>query len=336
VFQRTPSSIDIRNNHDIDPDWFAGLEPGWQKEWMMNFTTLQTGGFADEDLVKDGWTDISQRIRDRLLSTPNPDLTPEGFMRAYHDSDDEKMVEIRARVDELIDDPDTADALKPWYRQLCKRPCFHDEFLDSFNNPHAHLVDTDGKGVERITPAGVVVNGTEYELDCVIYASGFEVGTEYRRRAGYDTVGRDGVTLSDRWADGMVSLHGIHVHGFPNAFVVGFSQGANLISNIPHNLVEAGETIATIIAHAEDIGADEVEVTEAAESDWIAMLEANPRQFAGSPDCTPGYYNNEGQDPGRRGLLNSLGYPEGPVAYFDYIDRWRTSGDFEGLEFRQR
>jgi cyclohexanone monooxygenase len=180
------------------------------------------------------------------------------------------------------------------------------------------------------------VNGTEYELDCVIYASGFEVGTEYRRRAGYDTVGRDGVTLSDRWADGMVSLHGIHVHGFPNAFVVGFSQGANLISNIPHNLVEAGETIATIIAHAEEIGADEVEVTEAAESDWIAMLEANPRQFAGSPDCTPGYYNNEGQDPGRRGLLNSLGYPEGPVAYFDYIDRWRTSGDFEGLEFRQR
>ena len=334
VFQRTPSSIDVRDNRPIDPEWFATLEPGWQKKWMENFTTLQTGGFADEDLVMDGWTDISQRIRDKLLSSPEPDLSPEGMLKAYHDSDDEKMTEIRARIESIVADPATAEALKPWYRQLCKRPCFHDEYLDAFNAPNTHLVHTDGKGVEEITDSGVIVDGTLYELDCIIYASGFEVGTEFTRRWGYDVRGRDGELLSEHWADGMTSLHGIHVHGFPNMFVVSPTQAANLISNIPHNLTEAGETIAAVLAHANEIGADEVEVTAEAEAAWVAELEAGGRTFGGDPTCTPGYYNNEGKGADGKAIRNSLGYPDGPVAYFEYIDRWRSSGDFEGLEFR--
>ncbi|TDT14829.1 cation diffusion facilitator CzcD-associated flavoprotein CzcO [Ilumatobacter fluminis] len=334
VFQRTPSSIDIRNNHEIDPDWFSTLEPGWQRQWLENFMILQTGGFADEDLVKDGWTDISQRIRDRVLADPDATMDPASWLKAYEDSDDEKMAEIRARVDEIISDPDTAEALKPWYRQLCKRPCFHDEYLQSYNRPNAHLIDTDGKGVERIDETGVWANGEHYELDCLIYASGFEVGTEYSRRSGYDTVGRNGLTLSEKWADGMLSFHGMHVHGFPNLFVVSPSQAANLISNVPHNLVEAGETIAHILGHAIEVGADEVEVTQEAEDRWVDLLEKHGRRFGNNQECTPGYYNNEGQSPGRRGLLNSAGYPAGPVAFFQYIDQWRTSGEFEGLEFR--
>ncbi len=334
VFQRTPSSIDIRNNHEIDPAWFATLEPGWQEEWMRNFTVLQTGGFADEDLVKDGWTDIAQRIRDRIVASAGDGFTLETMLRAFEESDDEKMTEIRARVDEVVGDSDTADALKPWYRQLCKRPCFHDEYLDAYNEPGTRLIDTDGKGVERIDATGVVVDGTHYELDCLIFASGFEVGTDYARRSGYDVVGRDGVKLSDRWADGMLSLHGIHVHQFPNLFIVGMNQAANLISNIPHNLTEAGTTIAAIVAHAESVGARVVEVTAEAQDDWVAGLEASGGSaFLANPDCTPGYYNNEGQPTGRRGKLNMAGYPKGPIAYFDYIKQWRSSGDFEGLTF---
>ena len=334
VFQRTPSSIDVRNNHAIDADWFSTLEQGWQEQWLRNFTLLQTGGFADEDLVKDGWTDISKRIRDKLFSGPNPEFTPEAFERAYHDSDDEKMTEIRQRVDSIITDPATAESAKPWYRQLCKRPCFHDEYLDAYNHENTHLIDTDGKGVERIDETGVWANGQHYELDLLIYASGFEVGTELRRRAGYETHGRDDVTLSDAWGDGMVSLHGIHVHGFPNMFIVGPTQGANLISNIPHNLTEAGATIAAIVKHAIAVGADEVEVSEAVQHDWVRRLETGGRRFGNQPDCTPGYYNNEGKGATPAGLRNSLGYPEGPLAYFDYITQWRTSGDFDGLEFR--
>jgi cation diffusion facilitator CzcD-associated flavoprotein CzcO len=336
VFQRTPSAIDERNNHDIDPAWFATLEPGWQKRWLLNFCTLQTLGFADEDLVQDGWTDIAQRIRDRIVEAmgANHSFTPADLVRAYEDSDDDKMDEIRARVDAIVEDPATAEALKPWYRQLCKRPCFHDEYLQAYNLPTCHLVDTDGKGVERIDETGVWVAGEHYELDCLVLASGFEVFTEYSRRSGFDAVGRGGERLSEHWAEGMHTLHGMHVHGFPNAFVVGITQGANLISNITHNYVEAGETIAAVIAHALEIGATEIEVTWDAEDAWIALLEGSNPVLLGNPDCTPGYYNNEGRPMGRRERLNVSGYPGGPVAYFDHIDRWRTSGEFEGLEFR--
>ena len=335
VFQRTPSSIDVRANAPTDPEWFEQevMRPGWQQEWLENFTLLQTGGFAEKDLVHDGWTDIARRIRDRVVS--NGEFTPEALMRAFSDADFEKMDEIRARVDTIVGDQATAAALKPWYRQLCKRPCFHDEYLDAYNEPGTHLIDTDGQGVERITPTGVVVSGVEYEVDCIVFASGFEVGTELTRRTGFDVTGRDGVTLSERWADGMRTMHGMHVHGFPNAFVVAAAQAANLISNYPHNLSEAGRTVAAVVAHAESVGAREVEVTPEAEQAWVDLILSSERMMIGSnPDCTPGYYNNEGQDPGIRGKLNGSGYPGGPVAFFEFIDRWRTDGAFEGLEIR--
>ncbi len=230
-------------------------------------------------------------------------------------------------------DPETADKLKAWYRQLCKRPCFHDEFLQAFNEPGVQLVDTEGKGVERITEAGVVVAGREYPVDCIIYASGFEVGTPFARRAGFDPKGREGLKLSDYWAQGMRTLHGTHVHGFPNLFIVQPTQGANLISNVPHNLTEAGKTIGLIVQHAQEAGAKEVEVTRQAEDACLALLETGPgRMMMGSPDCTPGYYNNEGQ-PLAESVKWNVGYPAGPSAYFKYLADWRSKGDFAGLAF---
>jgi cation diffusion facilitator CzcD-associated flavoprotein CzcO len=334
VVQRTPSSVDVRANQPTDPEWFATIStPGWQQRWLENFTANQTGGMAEEDLVMDGWTDLARRVRSRIMSLPPEDFTPEGMMAAFEDSDFEKMEEIRHRVDTIVEDPQTAHHLKAWYRQLCKRPCFHDEYLQAFNEPSTHLLDTDGKGVERITPKGLVVQGVEYEVDCIIYASGFEVGTEWTRRAGYDMTGRDGVRLSEHWADGMRTKHGTHVHGFPNAFIVQPTQGANLISNIPHNLTEAGKTIAMIVQHAIDRGHREVEVTKEAEDAWVDLLLSGPDfGIIGSLDCTPGYYNNEGQPGANR--QSFVGYPAGAMAYFQYLDAWRSQGDFEGLELR--
>jgi cyclohexanone monooxygenase len=334
VFQRTPSSVDVRDNRPTDPEWFAEIAtPGWQQRWLENFTANQTGGLVDEDLVMDGWTDLARRVREKVMTLPAEQFTPEGVMAAYEASDFEKMEEIRARVDAIVEDPDTAQGLKAWYRQLCKRPCFHDEYLQAFNEPGAHLVDTDGQGVERITATGVVVAGREYEVDCIIYASGFEVGTSYTRRAGYDPAGRGGRRLSEHWGDGMRTQHGIHVHGFPNLFLVQMTQGANLISNVPHNLTDAAKTIALIIAHALDHGHQEVEVTKEAEDAWIELLLTGPGQMLANPDCTPGYYNNEGQAARPGGEL-FVGYPAGAMAYFAYIDEWRRRGDFEGLDLR--
>ena len=331
VFQRTPSSVDARDNHPIDPGWFTGVAtPGWQQRWLENFTANQAGGAADVDLVQDGWTDIARRIRARIAALPPRDLNPAAMLAAYEESDFEKMEEIRARADAIVRDPDTAGKLKAWYRQLCKRPCFHDEYLQAFNNPNTHLVDTDGKGVGQITETGVVAGDREYELDCIIYGSGFEVGTPYARRAGFEVTGRDG-TLSEHWSGGMRTLHGIGVHGFPNLLFVQPTQGANLISNVPHNIVDSARTIAAVVRHAADGGFGTVEPSRDAENAWVELLLTGPGSMIGGPDCTPGYYNNEGQDPGQ---FLGYGYPYGPSAYFAYIDKWRASGTFDGLEFR--
>jgi cyclohexanone monooxygenase len=240
------------------------------------------------------------------------------------------MEEIRSRVDTIVADQATAQRLKAWYRQLCKRPCFHDEYLQAYNAPSVHLVDTEGKGVERITPSGVVVAGREYEVDCIIYASGFEVGTPYTRRAGFQMTGRAGIALSDYWDGGLRTLHGIHSRGFPNAFWVQPFQGANLISNVPHNIVDSAQTISLVVRHALNQGHRAVEPAAAAVDSWLALLQTGPGSAIGGPDCTPGYYNNEG----RAGAAPlGVGYPYGPNAYFAYIKGWRDAGTFEGLEF---
>ena len=153
--------------------------------------------------------------------------------------------QVRARAEAIVDDPETAESLKPYYRQFCKRPCFHDGYLPTFNRDNVKLIDTDGQGVERITEKGVVANGQEYEVDCIIFATGFEVGTDYTRRAGYDLVGRNGLKLSDKWADGIRTLHGLHSHGFPNLFVISNAQ-AGFTTNFPHAMDEQAQHITYI------------------------------------------------------------------------------------------
>ncbi|HEY5841432.1 MAG TPA: NAD(P)/FAD-dependent oxidoreductase, partial [Mycobacterium sp.] len=208
VVQRTPSSVDVRDNQPTDPQWAAGVEPGWQQRRIENFQVLTAGGQADEDLVADAWTSITRRLPVmRWDSDAGP--TPEQRAESIELADFAKMEEVRARVDAIVSDPATAEALKPWYGYFCKRPCFHDEYLQSFNRDNVTLVDTGGLGVQRISEAGVVVDGVHHELDCLIFATGFEVGTDYCRRTGFEVIGRDGQTLTDTWRDGVRTFQGL-------------------------------------------------------------------------------------------------------------------------------
>jgi cation diffusion facilitator CzcD-associated flavoprotein CzcO len=332
VFQRTPSSIDVRANRPTEEAWAASLEPGWQRKRTENFTILTSGGMASEDLVKDGWTDIIGKLLTRLQDRNASGEPPADLATVLELADFEKMEQIRSRVDEIVTDPATAEALKPWYRQFCKRPCFHDEYLQAFNRPNVTLVDTNGQGIDKLTPTGVVVGDTEYEIDCLIYATGFEVGTEYTRRAGYDVTGSRDLTLSTYWADGMKSVHGMHVHGFPNMFVLGHTQGGFTV-NYPHLLDEASRHLAHILRHAIDHGVREIEATADAVDAWQATLAEAARNFlAFQEQCTPGYYNNEGQ-PGNGGFLGTS-YGNGPMAFFKLLDDWRATATFEGLDLR--
>ena len=331
VFQRTPSSIDVRGNKPTDPDWAATLEPGWQQRRMTNFNVLVTGGLQDEDLVSDGWTDIIRNLVSVAAQRQNKDLTPEEAGRRVELADFQKMEQIRARVDSLVEDPTTAASLKPWYRQFCKRPCFHDDYLRAFNRPNVALVDTDGRGVERITERGVVANGQEYALDCLIFATGFEVGTAYTRRAGYDITGKDGLPLSQKWQGGLRTLHGFQTRGFPNCFFMGVTQGG-FTANFPHMLNEQSHHIAYMIRQTLDSNATSIEPTAAGEDGWVETIKRmavfNQRFLE---ECTPGYYNNEGK-PGQGNSLLGSQYGGGPEAFFQILRDWREAGTLEGVE----
>jgi len=334
VFQRTPSSVDVRNNAETDPAWVASLTPGWQKRRQENFNILVAGGNQDEDLVHDGWTDIFRLTTGKAAKEASRKLgrrisgAERAALMELHDY--RKMNGVRARVDEIVKDRATAEALKPWYRQFCKRPCFHDEYLQTFNRPNVELVDTHGKGVERLTETAVVANGRAYEVDCLIFATGFEVGTAYTRRAGYDIIGRNGRTLSEHWAGGLRTLHGLTTHGFPNCFFLGFTQTAITIS-VPQALDEQANHVAYMVSEAKKRGRRVLEPTVEAEQGYVdeirRLARLGERFFQ---ECTPGYYNSEGAAGNKAGFLTDM-YGAGPLAFFDVLKQWRASGEMKGL-----
>lgn len=320
VVQRTPSSVNVRANRTTDPEWAKSLEPGWQRERQRNFSTFVAGGDAETDLVNDGWTAIYR------LRTLNGGVLDERL-------DYLKMEEIRARVDAIVKDPTTAAALKPYYRALCKRPCFHDEYLDSFNRSTVTLLDSNGKGLERVTPTGIVVDGEEYPVDCIIFASGFQTGGPLARKLGYDVTGRAGVALSEKWKSGISTLYGMQTRGFPNFFVVATSQ-VGISSNQTHVLDVQSRHIAYIVNEARTRNAATVDVEQHAEDAWVrAVIDASRHDLEFLASCTPGYYNNEG-NPIIEIFRRNGAYSPGIVAFDEIVTHWRDTGLTEGLEFK--
>ncbi len=336
VFQRTPSAIDVRGNRPTDPEWVKTLTPGWQRRRMDNFNALVNGAPQEEDLVGDGWTEIMKSIA-FLYGAAQEDgpssgeVDMEAMARLVELADFQNTSRIRARVDTIVNDPKTAEGLKAWYRQFCKRPCFHDTYLQSFNLPNVALVDTKGLGVERITEDAIVFEGIEYPVDCIIFATGFEVGTAYTRRSAFEAYGSGGVSLSDYWASGMRTLHGFYSHGFPNLFHLGMTQNA-ITPNFPHVLDDQAEHISEMIKAAKQKGATRLEPSAEAEDAWVQTIKdkmATNLEFR--QECTPGYYNGEGQAGGGAGLFDEL-YAPGPLDFYQVINAWRAKGDYEGLE----
>ena len=327
VFQRTPSSVDARNNAPTDPEWVKSLTPGWQQRRMENFTAQFTQALPAHDEVGDGWTVLAAAVRTKIMADPAK-MARVG--EVLEESDFEKMVQIRDRIDSIVEHPATADALKPWFSLYCKRPCFHDEYLQMFNRDNVTLVDTDGRGVERVTAHGLVVKGKEYPLDCLIFATGFDVASGYAERAGMKIHGVGGQSLTDKWQDGLATYHGMHARGFPNMFVVSQAQ-AGMSPNFPHMLAEQTTHIAHIIGQCQERGIASIEASEAAERSWVetilAMSEDRHKFLA---ECTPGYYNNEGRisDADAR----AAPYGAGPIEFVALLKAWREAGDMAGLE----
>ena len=161
VFQRTPSSIDVRDQRATTEEemteWAA--EPGWAKARRARFARISAGRTAikaNDDYLAGKVDDFKER------KTHSERLSQEEMIQRQLDSNFRIMEQIRARVDAIVEDPKTAEALKPYYPYGCKRPTFHDEYLPTFNLPNVTLVDTAPLGVSEINERGVVHDGVEY------------------------------------------------------------------------------------------------------------------------------------------------------------------------------
>jgi cyclohexanone monooxygenase len=332
VFQRTPAAVGRRDNRPTDPEWARSLAPGWQERLCRTFNDAFVRPPAPG--VDDGFARIGFLLD--LTATWAADL----LGRAPTEAEAELLVEmidakvmddLRQRVGDQVRDPAVAEALKPWHRRWCKRPIFHDEYLEAFNRPNVRLVDTRGQGIERFTETAAIVDGRAYELDCLIFASGFEVGTPLAHRAGFEIYGRDGESLSDHWRAGMRTMHGVITDKFPNCFFNIFGQNAASV-NFSHLLHQNGVHIAFIISEMARRGVVACEPSREAIDAYVAegtmRLAAAQRFWAA---CTPGYFNDEGKPGGPDGFFaNTHAY--GSNGFLAIIEAWRAAGNLSGLE----
>ncbi len=335
VFQRTPSSVDLRGNSPTDEDWYKNLEPGWQRARRENFAATLAGQNFGEDLVADGWTDIARRIGISLMNrnADDGDIDMAEVALRAEIADFQKMNEIRGRVDEEVSKTAAAEALKPWYRQFCKRPTFNDEYLATFSRDNVHLVDvSSSKGVEEITANAVVANGESYEVDCIIYATGFEITTTAHRRVDFDTIGCNGLSLYKHWENGFRTLHGLSANGFPNWFTIGINQNG-LSPNMTAMFDDQAVHVAYIIDELGKRNLQVAEVTAEAEDAWIEQIIAAAGSGMGATEfleaCTPGYYNREGNTSN----INRQNSPYAPGinAFNALLKEWRDKGDMAGM-----
>lgn len=323
VVQRTPAAVEARNNRSTDPDWWKSWRhPGWWEERARNFDGFSVGEPQQKDLVADGWTTSWAKFADAARASGEQGT--DDAVSIQQRVDYEKMGAIRARIEQIVDDPDTAEALKPYYNWFCKRPLFHDGYYEVFNRPNVTLVDTKGKSLDRITENAIEFEGQSYEVDCIIYASGFEAAAPSNRSGGFTLTGKGGMTIEEHWKDGMRTLHGMFVHGFPNLGIIHGIKQAATTWNGTYILTKHTHHFIDLVRRCRDQGVAVFEATTAAEDAWLGELaEKATADLEFLADCTPGYINNEGQNLGE--AIYSSTYGPGVFEYLRVLERWRES-----------
>lgn len=361
VFQRTPSAVDIRGQKETDPTWWKEqtAKAGWQRERRLNFSKYTSDEYPrpEIDLVDDQWTKFPSYSA--LIGGPNAPRKPEevpGYVAKLKQMDLVRQSRVRARVDEIVTDTETANSLKAWYPGWCKRPCFHDDYLQSFNQPNVTLVNTDGRGVDAFNETGLVCNGQEFPIDVLIFSTGYEIqiAGSPAGRAHMNAIGLHGKTLDQKWKEGVATLYGLQSNGFPNLFWMGLGQ-TSLTANQTWILDELSEHLARIfeallkeIPDAQRGGSDPVsrypftvEPTHEAEEKWTSQIVERAGAFATLSSCPPSYFNAEGE------LLHFAGMsPEalqkqargstwgtGFADFLDNLSRWTCPNVLNGLDF---
>lgn len=337
MVQRTPTIVLPRNNAPTDEEWLTSQEPGWQEKRWANFEAQMLGVPVQEKIVDDEWTKV-WGIPALQLPEDGSEPDMDAYLRTVEEYDIEQMERARARVDEVVQDRALAEALKPWYATHCKRPGFNDEYLQSFNRPNVHLLDTDGGGPDAITEKGIVIDGIEHEVDVIIYATGFEAAVTPDRSGGFDVVGCSGQTLAEAWQDRVRTVHGIQTHGFPNMFVVGGLRQTAVTVNNTYAFTYQARHIADSIAQLRADCVVKFDISEAAVQQWCDVMDEKVGLVFNAEAvqaCTPGYFNNEGDfDATTNNFENGRpiwvdAYGGGTFEYQQVLTRWRESKEYE-------
>ena len=306
VFQRTPSTIDVRDQRATRPEEIEAWskEPGWAKARRERYALISSGRSALQ--ANDDF--LSGKVADfKVRKQYEREISPEELMEKQLNTNFRIMEQIRARVDAIVQNPKTAAALKPYYPYGCKRPTFHDEYLPTFNRRHVHLVDTAPSGVATINERGVVHDGVEYPLDVLIYATGFQwMGT-----GSFNMIrGRNGETLRDKWElRGVKTFLGLHSHGFPNLFILSGPQGGGGQFNFTRGIEGHTDYVIWMLRTMSAKGVNVVDVKLEPELEYAEHCRAADVRTAPFRDCLS-YYNGDGKaEPG------SLAYYGGPEAW---------------------
>lgn len=354
VVQRTPAYVKRRGQRETDLKEFenqVARKKGWQYERQINLNKFLTNSAApgEENLVGDGWTDMP--AYSAVLGSSNHgvvDPSPENLaahVDKFHVLDLPHMDAVRNRVERTIKDPETAEKLKPWFPSWCKRPTFSDAYLEAFNQPNVHLLDTDGKGLSQITKSGIVVGEREYPVDVIIFGTGYQspssgLGSP-AARTNVTIRGRNGQSLNEKWqSHGAATFHGYATHGFPNLFFTGINQ-ATITGNNVFMLGLIAQHVAYFISRAEQrVGPGKraiVEATKEAEEAHTAEILRRAAFYSPQAGCTPGYFNGYGEgsritNPDEKlKRARGVAWSEGTVSFLEYIQKWRDEGSLKGL-----
>ncbi len=333
VIQRTPSSVDERRNKPTDPVWAANLKPGWQKERIDNYHRAANEVIipGEGDLVQDIWTEINNNLDAEREARGENAIPKDEFAVRREVMEFRVMERLRRRVASIVKDVETAEALKPYYNFMCKRPVSNNEYYAAFNQDNVTLIDvSDTAGLEAMSENGFLHKGLEYEIDCMIFASGYEVTSTLKRRWGIETIsGRDGLSIYDFWAGGPLTMHGTMAHNFPNMFYLGFFQGG-LNTNTTLQFGQQGYHAAWIIAEALKRGYKAIEPSREGQDTYITRfceLELDLSHIFET--CPPSYFTNEGETNAPWFLFRGWGL--GWDNFEQVLKNWRDEGSMPGM-----
>jgi hypothetical protein len=311
---------------------------------MENFNSFTSNEdpLPTEDLVGDAWTTMPSFS----VLIGGPGNLEDGYLSNIRARDHARQARIRDRVSQVVSKRETAELLQPWYRGWCKRPCFHDDYLAAFKKLNVKLVDLRNTEISGFTEKGIMVGKeTEYPLDVIVLGTGltFSGAASPAEKARITILGRGGKSMQDKWATGLATLHGVVSRDFPNLFYPGPHQigvCANQMYVLDQLSSHVAYTISTAMRRATAGTKVTIEPTAEAEEGWASKIIARAGAMAGVANCTPGYYNNDGEIDKPRSmeeLMNAArlaNWGDGIADFIRIIEEWRSSDELDGLDVK--